>query len=203
MLPWLQEAGDPYHSWFFKGIGPADRTASILAGWMRRRSSEVSVERAVLLVTGDRAIGGFIALGGADLQACRRADALAALQAASQEGRSLLAERIRLGQNLFGPVAADEFYLSKLGVAAGFRGAGHGTKILQRYLGAGAAQGFRRLRLDVWAENRPAVALYRAFGFDVTRESSNDQAGMTYLSMALEVRQDHDFGAFGRRVNGG
>jgi ribosomal protein S18 acetylase RimI-like enzyme len=192
VLPWLQEAGEPYYRWFFGGIVPAERTRSLLAGWMSRRSSELSIERAVLLVTGDCALGGFIALGGADLQACRRADALAALQAAGRQGQSLLRERIREGRDLFGPVAADDFYLSKLGVARGFRRAGYGAKILQEYLDRGAANGFRRFRLDVWAENRPAIALYRSFGFQVIGELRHDRAGMTYLNMVLELREDDE-----------
>jgi ribosomal protein S18 acetylase RimI-like enzyme len=190
VLPWVREAGEPYYSWLFGRIVPADRLEPILAGWMRRRSSEVSVERAVLLMIGDRAVGGFIGLGGTDLQTCRRADTLAALQAAGRDGWSLLAERIRQGQDLFAPVAANEFYLSKLWVATGSRGAGHGVRILEEYLRTGMAQGFRRFRLDVWTENRPAVELYRAFGFDVLRESSNDRAGIVYLSMALELREN-------------
>jgi [ribosomal protein S18]-alanine N-acetyltransferase len=198
VLPWLQEAGDPYYRWFFGGIIPTDRTQSLLADWMRRRSSELSIERAVLLVTGECALGGFIALGGADLQACRRADALAVLQAAGRQGQSLLRERIRDGRNLFGPVAADELYLSKLGVARGLRRAGYGAKILQRYIDRGAADGFRRFRLDVWAENRPAIGLYWSFGFQVVRELRNDRAGMTYLNMVLELREDDE----GRSIRG-
>jgi ribosomal protein S18 acetylase RimI-like enzyme len=192
VLPWVREAGDPYHSWFLGGCASAERTDSILAGWMRRRSSEVSVERAVLLVTADRVVGGFIALGGVDLQARRRADTLAALQAAGRDGRGRLAERIRVGQHLFARVAADEFYLSRLGVATAFRGAGHGASILRKYLDTGVAGGFRRFRLDVSAENRPAVELYRAFGFQVIREASDDRAGMVYLNMALELGGDDD-----------
>jgi ribosomal protein S18 acetylase RimI-like enzyme len=192
VLPWVWEAGDPYYSWFFGGIVAADRPQPVLAGWMQRRSSEVSVARSVLLVTGDRAVGGFIALAGPDLQACRRADTLAALQAASQEGRRTLASRIRQSQELFGPVGVDEFYLSKLWVAAGFRRAGHGTRILQEYLRTGMAQGFRRFRLDVWAQNRPAVELYLAAGFGVLRQSSSERAGMTYLNMALEPPEGVD-----------
>jgi ribosomal protein S18 acetylase RimI-like enzyme len=192
VLPWVWEAGDPYYSWFFGGIVAADRPQPVLAGWMRRRSSEVSVARAVLLVTGDRAVGGFIALAGPDLQACRRADTLAALQAASREGRRTLASRIRQSQELFGPVAVDEFYLSKLWVAAGFRRAGHGARILQEYLRTGRAHGFRRFRLDVDVQNRAAVGLYLASGFAMLPESGNDQAGMTYLPMALELREDRD-----------
>jgi ribosomal protein S18 acetylase RimI-like enzyme len=193
LLPWVWEAGDPYYSWFFHGVLADDRPQSILAGWMRRRSSEVSLERAVLLRAGDRAVGGFIALGGTDLQACRRADSLAALQATSREGRALLASRIRQSRKLFGPVAADDFYLSKLWVAAGSRRAGHGARILREYLRTGRAGGFRRFRLDVCAQNQAAVRLYLASGFAVLCESGVEgQAGMTYLQMALEVPEERD-----------
>ena len=187
ILPWVVQAGDPYYSWFFREIGPAGRPDPVLAEWMRCRSSEVSVERAVLLVTGECAVGGFIALGGPDLQVSRRADTLAALQAAGRERRSLVAERIQQGREFFAPVAKDEFYLSKLWVASGFRRAGHGGRLLREYVRIGMAQGFRRFRLDVWAQNRPAVGLYLSAGFAVLGESGNDRAGMTYLHMALEV----------------
>jgi ribosomal protein S18 acetylase RimI-like enzyme len=187
ILPWVVEAGDPYYSWFFRGIGLGGRPDSVLASWMRRRSSEVSVRRAVLLVTGDCAAGGFIALAGLDLQGCRRADTLAALQVAGREGRTLVAERIQQGRELFAPVAKDELYLSKLWVASSYRRAGHGDRLLREYVRTGMAQGFRRFRLDVWAQNRPAVELYLSAGFAVLRESSNEWAGMTYVHMALEV----------------
>jgi len=194
VLPWLKEAGDPYYSWFFGGVGRTDRPEPTLAAWMQRRSSEVAVARAVLLVTGDRALGGFIALGGSELQVCRRADTLAALQAAGRDRRSILAERIRQSQELFPPVAEDEFYLSKLWVAGGSRRAGHGARILREYLGTGMGQGFRRFRLDVWAQNLPAVELYLTSGFDVLRECRSDQAGMSYLHMGLELAEVDDGG---------
>jgi ribosomal protein S18 acetylase RimI-like enzyme len=187
ILPWVRQAGDPYYSWFFGGIGLGDRPEQVLASWMRRRSSEVSIERTVLLVADDCAVGGFIALGGADLQACRRADTLAALQAAGRDGRNRLAERIQQSQELFTSVAEDDLYLSKLWVASGFRRAGYGIRILREYIHTGMAHGFRRFGLDVWAQNRPAVELYLAAGFAVGRESRSDRAGMTYLQMALEL----------------
>jgi ribosomal protein S18 acetylase RimI-like enzyme len=189
LLPWVCQAGDPYYSWFFGGIGLGDRPEPVVAGWMRRRSSEVSIERAVLLIANDRAVGGFIALGGAELQACRRADTLAALQAAGRDGRTLLAERIRQSQKLFPSVTEDDFYLSKLWVVSEFRRAGHGIRILREYIHTGMAHGFRRCRLDVWAQNRPAVELYLAAGFAVVRASRSDRAGMTYLHMAVELPQ--------------
>jgi ribosomal protein S18 acetylase RimI-like enzyme len=98
---------------------------------------------------------------------------LAALGAAGREGRGLLAERIRQAQDLFAPLRRTSFYLSKLGVVAGSRRARHGRSLVREYLRAGASAGYRRFRLDVWAENRPAVELYRGFGFDVRRRSAD------------------------------
>jgi ribosomal protein S18 acetylase RimI-like enzyme len=129
------------------------------------------------------------------LRACRRADTLAVLQEAGRDGWGRLAERIGQSKELFGPVAEDEFYLSKLWVARGSRRAGHGVRILREYLRTGVDAGFRRFRLDVWAQNRPAIELYLGSGFAVLRESSSDRAGMTYLSLGLERRQDDDVGA--------
>jgi ribosomal protein S18 acetylase RimI-like enzyme len=81
---------------------------------------------------------------------------------------------------------------------AALRRAGYGAKILQEYLDRGAADGFRRFRLAVWAENRPAIGLYRSFGFQAVRELRNERAGMTYLNMALELREDDE----GRSIRG-
>jgi ribosomal protein S18 acetylase RimI-like enzyme len=72
-------------------------------------------------------------------------------------------------------------------VVAGSRRARHARGLVRVYRRAGASAGYRRFRLDVWAENRPAVELYRGFGFDVRRRSANHPAGMTHLSMALEL----------------
>jgi ribosomal protein S18 acetylase RimI-like enzyme len=63
---------------------------------------------------------------------------------------------------------------------------------VRQYVDVGAALGFQRFRLDAWAGNRPAVHLYKAAGFRVLRESSIDQARMTYLDMALDMTLEDD-----------
>jgi hypothetical protein len=62
-----------------------------------------------------RRTGGFIAQGGGELRHCRRADALAAMERADPQGRGTLLARMRPTHELFGPVPADAFYLSKMG----------------------------------------------------------------------------------------
>jgi ribosomal protein S18 acetylase RimI-like enzyme len=191
VLPWVREAGNPYYDWLFGG---PDQAWSVLNQWMRRASSEVAVWRMLVLVDDGRPTGGFIALGGEDLQAARRADAsaLAALaMAADPAARRELVQRLGSGRGLFPQVHADEFYLSKLGVETPARGAGRGSRLLEEYFATGARLGFRRFRLDVSAGNRVAVGLYERFGFRTTQQSSGGGA-MTYLSMVAERDPDTD-----------
>jgi ribosomal protein S18 acetylase RimI-like enzyme len=183
-LPWVHEAGNPYYDWFFGG---RERALTMLRDWMRRTSSEVFVGRSVLLVESGRPAGGFIALGGDELQHCRRADAVAAMEAAGREGRGRLLARMREAHELFAPVPADVFYLSKMGVVTAARGAGRGGRLVREYLSTGTALGFRRFCLDVCAGNTAAVRLYRAAGFRVGRTGCSDEAAMTYLRMNLEL----------------
>ncbi|WP_261405261.1 GNAT family N-acetyltransferase [Chenggangzhangella methanolivorans] len=53
-----------------------------------------------------------------------------------------------------------------IAVAAERRGAGGGKALLGRHLGRLAGQGVRRVVLEVDEDNEPALALYRAFGFE-------------------------------------
>jgi ribosomal protein S18 acetylase RimI-like enzyme len=198
-LPWIHEAGNPYYDWFFGGAASAQ---SALAQWMRRPSSEVFAGRASLLVHGGEVVGGFIALAGDELADCRRADAVAIIQTLPSEERDSVLARMRSARSLFTTLSAQEFYLSKIWVVPHHREAGHGATIVQRYLDLGAASGFRRFRLDVWAGNRPAIRLYEAAGFRMVRASSVDQGRMTYLDMALERDPPRDLPILERRAAG-
>lgn len=187
VLPWVHEAGNPYFDWLFGGFEAALKN---IASWMRRPSSEISISRVTLLFAGDRPVGGFVALRGADLPLCRKADALAILREAQSEGRSDLLARMGAVRGLFPLVGADEFYLSKIGVAADLRGTGLGRRLVMEYLATGRAAGFRRFRLDVWAEHRTALQLYESLGFRVLLESSSSESGIKYLSMVREQETD-------------
>jgi ribosomal protein S18 acetylase RimI-like enzyme len=182
VLSWVHQAGRPYFDWFFEG---EERARSVLAEWVTRPSSEAYIGRAVVLLDGDEAVGGFIGLGGDELAHCRQADAVAVLRATPHESWPVLKTRIRASEELFPPVAQDELYLSKMGVVEKSRRRGLGRQLVAEYLGRGKADGFRRFRLDVWAGNEAAVGLYRACGFRVAHESRSELADMTYLAMTL------------------
>jgi ribosomal protein S18 acetylase RimI-like enzyme len=181
-LPWVHEAGCPYVDWFFDG---REAARAAVEEWMHRPSSELFIGNAVLLMDGDRSLGGFIALGGADLRSCRAGDMVAAASAVPEEQREAMMGKVMAASPLFAPTADDEFYLSKIGVVRAKRGAWHGSAILSEYLLTGARAGYRRFRLDVSADNTTAIQLYRSVGFEAEQEGSAD--GMRYLSMALYV----------------
>jgi ribosomal protein S18 acetylase RimI-like enzyme len=183
VLPWVHEAGCPYFDWFFGGEEPA---LASLGEWMRRPSSEVYVGRLTVLLDADRPVGGFVALTGAELEECRGEDAMAAVRAAGREGLADLRARLAAGKELFAHVGHDDFYLSKIGVLRELRGRRHGTQLLERYLQDGRARGFRRFRLEVSADNEPALRFYRGFGFQVVTTASSPAAGLAYASLLLE-----------------
>jgi ribosomal protein S18 acetylase RimI-like enzyme len=187
-LPWVHAGGQPYFDWLFGGSSSARR---VLADWMGRPSSELFIGRAVVLVDKRDAVGGFIALPGDELPACRRQDALAAAAATSAEARASLLGRIRDAQGLFEEVSADELYLSRLGVRAHARGRGHGKRIVAEFLRQGIRQGFRRFVLDVSADNTPALELYAGVGFRSEHQRHAKHAGLTYMRMALDA--DNEF----------
>jgi len=183
VLPWVHEAGNPYLDWL---LGSPEVAESALRAWMSRPSSEVSIRRFTVLMEDGRAAGGFVGVGGDDLQACLRADSVAALKAVGREGRRGLLERAAAVADLRRPVEPDEWYLSKLGVVPELRRGGRGRALLREYLDAGRRAGYRRFRLDVWREHAGTVDLYRSAGFEVLAESEAKLDGMTLLSMGME-----------------
>ncbi|MGF1663928.1 MAG: ribosomal protein S18-alanine N-acetyltransferase [Kineosporiaceae bacterium] len=65
-------------------------------------------------------------------------------------------------------VVGAEADLQTIAVAAEARGAGLGRRLLAEVTAAAAAEGVRRLLLEVRADNPAAVALYRSAGWDET-----------------------------------
>jgi len=166
VLPWVHEAGNPYFDWVFGG---PDQTRRTLADRMQHDSSEVSLDRVVLLLEDEIPLGGFISMGGEDLLYCRKADALAILNDPNETWKAEIRHRLQAVRGLFPLVTADQYYLSKLGIATYARGRGLGRALAEEYLERGRAARFTRFRLDVWSENQAALRLYATLGFRVVR----------------------------------
>jgi ribosomal protein S18 acetylase RimI-like enzyme len=183
VVPLVHDAGRPYFDWLFGGPEAARRR---LAGWSARASSEVALERVTVLFEDGEPAGLFVALPGAELAACRKADAVALLQETESSERRAVMERLAAVRSLFAPVAEGEWYLSKLAVLPARRGRGLGGRLADAYLAAGAEQGFTRYRLDVDAGNTAALGLYESRNFRIAHDRSSEAAGLRYLGLVRE-----------------
>jgi [ribosomal protein S18]-alanine N-acetyltransferase len=87
---------------------------------------------------------------------------------------AVLADAAWLGGTLVGAVlsrrAADEAEILTIVTARDLRGTGIGRQLLAAHLAHLAAMGTRQLFLEVDAQNNPACALYRHFGFSQVGE---------------------------------
>jgi ribosomal protein S18 acetylase RimI-like enzyme len=183
-VPLVHAAAPAYFDWVFGGRAEA---LARLERWLARPSSEVALDRVTLLLEDDAVHGASVALAGAELAACRSADGRALLAETPSAGRGALLGRLAAVRSLFAPVAAEEWYLSKVAVAPGRRGRGIGRRLVESYLERGTAAGFSRFRLDVEAGNSVAIGLYESLGFRVTHDTSSDSAKMRYLGMTMEA----------------
>lgn len=182
VLPWVHEAGNPYFDWIFGG---PDRASEVLAKWVRRRSSEVSMRRAVVALHDDRVVGGFIALDGAELARCRQADLMSLITQLGSD--KALESRLTASQGLFARVEPDDFYLSKIGVQPEFRGHGVAKELMRLYSESARQRGLPRLRLEVSATNTAAVRLYESLGFETAGRSAVPTVGLEYLDMTKAI----------------
>jgi len=184
VVPLVHDAGRPYFDWLFGG---PEAARGRLAGWSARASSEVALDRVTVLLDDGEPAGLFVALPGAELAACRKADAVALLRETESSERPAFVERLAAVRSLFAPVEEREWYLSKLAVAPARRGRGLGGRLADAYLAAGAEQGFTRFRLDVDAGNAAALGLYESRGFRVAHDRSSETAGLRYLGLVREA----------------
>jgi len=182
----IHEAGNPFHDWFFGGVETARKT---VARRIIRPTSEVSLTRVKVLFEGEQSAGGFLCLSGKELRVCRKIDMLSLMADMKFDKSFDLQGRFAAARELFPHVAEDAYYLSKIWVNPAFRGKGYGWKILQGFLGEGRGKGFVSFRLDVAANNFPAIRLYRSCGFQILRQSFSARADQHYLSMCLDLSE--------------
>jgi ribosomal protein S18 acetylase RimI-like enzyme len=177
VVEWIVDASEPYLGWLLGGDLPAR-----IGRWMRRPSSEVAFGR--VSVARDEAawVGGFVAMDGRTLSACRISDAVAALEEAGDEVEAVRG-RMEIGRSLFPAVDRDDFYLSRVGLLERYRGRGLGESLVASYLKTGEAQGFERFRLDVSAWNDRALSLFRRMGFHPISESTLPGTTLAYVAM--------------------
>ena len=186
VLGWLPDSAGSYLDFAHGGRAGALR---VLARCLARESSELSIRRVTLLLDRDQTVGGFLALSGADLSTCVRADSRAMLMETDRAYRGELAARLRSISKLRPPVDDDVFYLSKLGVVAERRGEGLGRALALEYIAAGSRAGFCRFQLDVESDNRAAISLYESIGMSRVSESTSEDGRICLHRMARECER--------------
>jgi GNAT superfamily N-acetyltransferase len=179
-LSWLYDAGNPYWEWLW---GSADEALSQLKTWLNRSNSEISNDRVLCVLDSTKIYGGFVALGGRELQQCRKADFLTLFNYARYNHYEKLLSRMRIANQFFGAVSDDEYYLSRIGLLPDRRGTGLGRQLVRAYMDNGLRSGYRRFRLDVAESNIQAIKLYETSGFVINRVSEVLDVPFQYCSM--------------------
>lgn len=80
-----------------------------------------------------------------------------------------------------------DLYISSLAVSHGARGMGVGFRLLEEARKIAEEEGLERLTLDVAQSNRPALKLYRKFGFRIKDESGIKVLNRMFYRMELSL----------------
>jgi len=88
-----------------------------------------------------------------------------------------------------GQIAADQAEIITLGVLPDFRNKGHGTELLTSFEKTARLRGATEIFLEVSAENKPAIGLYRTNKFEPVgrrRKYYKDAQGMAIDAFILK-----------------
>jgi len=182
-FPWILAAGQPYYDWFCGGREVAKRTVAM---WMRQPSSESSIERIQFLQYGSEIAGGIIGLSGGELKKARGADMDSFWATLDVHSRGTLIERLSQGLQLFAPVADDEYYVSKAGLAHSFLGKGLSKVLVKQCMGQGASLGYSKFRVDVQTENEPSLRCCLSLGFEIFYTGKSADGALRYHALRYE-----------------
>jgi predicted GNAT family N-acyltransferase len=180
ILEGVHEAGNPWFDYLF---GSSETAVANLRQWVHRSSSEIYVARCTLLSIESECVGGYLALSGAELAKCRRADGLALLMKTRPEERRHIEQRLENARDLFPSPGDNEYYLSKIWVAPSHRGRGYSKPLMEAWLEQGRQAGFNHYRLDVSADRVHARRVYEQLGFITTGQNMSADRVLAYLTM--------------------
>lgn len=155
----LYSTADAYFNFLFGSAGSAHQQ---LSDWCRRPSSEYYLGRSHAAFDGDSCIGIIVHIAGGDIPKLRRADILALL---SFLRKSSISPPTSKGSATPTAVPSESCYIRAIAVSRQHRGRSYGAQLLAAAEEYAATFGCRDLRLDVRADNAPAIAAYGRFGF--------------------------------------
>ena len=181
-------ASSPYTSFTYGDAAQAHAVAALL---LDRGVAEWCPPACELLVSGRECVGFYAALDDAMLRRRRLGAALVLSKSDRLRTDTALADRLRLAGTTLMRAQPGDWYLSRVAVAPRARGAGHGRRLVDRYLEVGRAKGLRRAILEVAPGSDGAVRLYEAVGFRTLDERSCVDPGtrreLRYRHMVLDL----------------
>ena len=185
-LEWILAAGQPYYDWFCGGREVAERTVAM---WMRQPGSEVCMQRIQFLQCGSQIAGGLIGISGIELKKARIADINSYWSTLDVHSRGALIERLSQSLDAFAPVADDEYYASRVGLAGSFRGKGLAKVLLERFLEQGRTLGYSKFRADIQTENVPSLRSFLSAGFEIFYTGQSADGALRYHALRYERKK--------------
>jgi RimJ/RimL family protein N-acetyltransferase len=177
---WILAAGQPYFDWLCGSREAAERTVAM---WMKQPSSEVFLQRMTFLQCGSQLAGGIIGLGGVELKRARISDVNSYWKTLDVNSRGSLIGRLSQSLHAFAPVAEDEYYISKVGLARSFQGRGLAKVLVQQCLDQGTALGYSKFRADIQTENKPSLRCSRLMGFEIFYTGQSLDGALRYHAL--------------------
>lgn len=154
----IQMAGAGVFEQLLDDVLPRIKAADILPLAVTEEKSPLYFDNAVLAWEGERAIGCMVGYPAVEY-------GLPPVIRTMVPKRRLVPLRELLESRL-----DDTFYVNTLAVSEEARGRGIARILLETASGIASERGFSALSLHAWSDYKPAMAVYRSFGFDPVRE---------------------------------
>ena len=163
------EVAWPYRQFVYQN---AEIAATVQRLVFDQGAGDFAPPNAWIALDGDAAVGMYAAIAGSEMIPRRLKQAIAVSRSAPAQRDPSIVDRMRLAASTLLPVAADEHYLSRIAVPKALRGRGFGRAVLSHVLDETARLGLKRCVLDVEPGVAGAIAMYRAAGFQQTKETA-------------------------------
>lgn len=183
MIPWMIIPENRFYCALLEGHD----AKPTLRRWIKNPDSELSLHKTRLMVANDRIGGGFTGFAGRQLQRRRETDLVDLVRNAARKRCPKLRPRLRDLMPLFAPVAPNDFYVSKFGVAPEWNHTDLHQPLLDECLRIAEGGGFDRVRIDIDDRNGPLFGLLDDNGFTVRQTGKADEADIRYLNLVREL----------------
>ncbi len=183
IISWTVPPERPLYCALLEGYD-AERT---LRRWITNPQSELALQNTQLMVASDRVAGGFTGFSGRQLRRRRETDLIDLVRRAKRPRCPRLRRRLKDLMPLYAPVAANDFYLSKIGLCPRANTDELGPALVDASIRRARNGGFDHIRTDVDADRCELIPILSDSGFQIRHRGQAPDAGITYLNMALKL----------------